>query len=529
MYAKTHFGWAVLGALLTIALQAAHAEPGAVTITGFGAVGDGTTVNTQAIQAAIDACAESGGTVLVPPGLFVTGTIFLKSGVRLHLEMGAVLLGSIDIADYPLTICDYPSRSDRYTARALIWGEGLKDIAITGHGTIDGRGASFAGKKATVEELAEIGRVFREQGRWAPNPDYYNRPYLIRLISCTHVRVEGVRLRNSAMWMQQYLNCEFVSVRGIHVVNHVARNNDMIDIDGCRFVTISDCYGDTSDDALTLKSTGAAATQHVVISNCVLSSHCNALKMGTESAGGFQDIAITNCVIKRSSAPEVIAGRAEGLGGIALEIVDGGTIERVAISNMTVEGYTAPLFLRLGNRARPPKERDPTPPVGTMRDISLANIVATGASKTGCAIAGLPGHPIAGLTLSNIRITFQGGGTLDDFARDVPELPSDYPESTMFGVLPAYGFYLRHARDVTISDVTLRYAAEERRPALAVDGVAGLRITGFDAMRDPEAPATIVLEDARDVLVSGIPSEARPRYLEVRGDSHNVTLLPEDD
>ena len=145
----------------------------------------------------------------------------------------------------------------------------------------------------------------------------------------------------------------------------------MIDIDGCRYVTVSDCYGDSEDDALTLKSTGDAPTEHVTITNCILASHCNGLKMGTESAGGFKDVTITNCVIKRSGAPEVIAGRAEGLAGIALEIVDGGLMDRIAISNVTVEGYTAPIFLRLGHRGRPAKEDAPKPETGAMRNITI--------------------------------------------------------------------------------------------------------------------------------------------------------------
>jgi hypothetical protein len=514
-------------ACLAACAQVAAAEADEFPVTDYGAVGDGTTLNTAAIQAAIDACAAAGGgTVRIPAGRFLTGTLFMKSGVRLHLGMGAVLLGSTDRADYPLTLCAYPSRSDAYTARALLWGEGLRDIAITGHGTLDGQGAAFEGKVATEEELAEITRALEAQGRHAPEPRYYNRPYLIRFISCTHVRVEDVRMRDSAMWMQQYLNCEFVTVRGIHVVNHVAHNNDMIDIDGCRFVIISDCFGDTSDDALTLKSTGAAATEHVVITNCILSSHCNGLKMGTESAGGFRDIAISNCVIKRSDAPEVIAGRAEGLGGIALEIVDGGTMERVTISNMTIEGYTAPIFLRLGNRARPPRAADPAPPVGRMRDISLANIVATGASPVGCAIAGLPGHPIENLTISGVRLGFQGGGDAlpEDYA--VPEEEARYPESTMFGALPAYGLYIRHARNIALTNVTLAYEAAEARPAVVCDDVAGLRISGLNAARGPGTPA-VVLKDTVDAFIHGCPGAGGPDYLQALGTSGRVEVHPE--
>ena len=434
-------------------------------ITQFGAVGDGTTLNTVAIQAAIDAsAANGGGEVLFPPGKFLTGTFYLKSGVHLRLSQGTLILGSANLADYPLTRCKYPSRSDQYTLRALIWGEGLTDVSITGPGAIDGQGAQFRDNVATQEEVAAAAQPYEQEGRYTPNKIYLNRPFLIRLISCRNVLVENLTLRNSAMWIQHYLDCDFLTLRGLNVFNHVAANNDMIDIDGCRNVVVSDCVGDTDDDALTLKSTGARPTEHVVVTNCILSSHCNALKAGTESAGGFKDIAINNCVIRRSSVKENRSGRSEGLAGIALEIVDGGTLERVAISNVVIEGTIAPLFMRLGNRARPPRQSDPKPPTGTFRNVSISNVVATGASNTGCAFSGIPGHPLENISLSNIRIAFAGGGSRVD--TEVPEVEDKYPESTMFGPLPAYGFYFRHVKNVRLRDIELTCDTPDSRPRI---------------------------------------------------------------
>lgn len=438
-------------------------------VTQYDAIGDGAKLNTTCIQAAIDAvAADGGGEVVFPSGTFLTGTLYMKSGVHLHLLPGAVILGSGNLADYPITRCEYPSRTDNYTMRALIWGEGLRDIAITGYGVIDGQGALFRDNVATREEIRAASEQYEQEGRYIPHEKYFNRPYLIRFISCRNVRVEGVTLQNSAMWMQHYLDCDFVTLRGLKVFNHVARNNDMIDIDGCGNVIISDCVGDTDDDALTLKSTGARATEHVVISNCILSSHCNAIKAGTESAGGFKDIVITNCVVRPSSAKEVISGRKEGLAGIALEIVDGGALERVAISNIVIEGTMSPLFMRLGNRARPPKPSDPKPPVGTFRDVSISNIIATGASMNGCPFSGIPDHPIENISLSNIRISFAGGGPAD--ITDVPEVEDQYPECAMFGTLPAYGFFIRHAKNVCLCDVELTCdTADPRPPVVAID------------------------------------------------------------
>lgn len=438
-------------------------------VTQFGAIGDGTTLNTAALQAAIDAAASAGGgEVTFPPGTFLTGTIYLKSGVHLRLSPATVVLGSPNLSDYPLTRCKYPSKSDSYTLRALIWGEDLSDVSIAGPGVIDGQGARFNGNTATPEELAVAAQPFEQEGRYTPEKVYLNRPYLIRLVSCRNVRVENLQLRNSAMWMQHYLDCEFLTLRGLNVFNHVAANNDMIDIDGCREVVVSDCVGDTDDDGLTLKSTGARPTEHVVVTNCLLSSHCNAIKAGTESAGGFKDIAISNCVIRRSAVKDAHSGHADGLSGIALELVDGGALERVTISNIVIEGTLAPIFMRLGNRARPAKPSDPKPGVGTFRDVSISNVIATGASPLGCPISGIPGHPIENITLSNIHITFAGGGSV--FDGEVAEAEDKYPECKMFGPLPAYGFFVRHVKNVRLRDVELTCATPDPRPPItAID------------------------------------------------------------
>lgn len=514
----------LVGALLAHVGPSAAAEPSTFTVTGHNAVADGATLNTAAIQSAIDACAAAGGgTVHFPPGKYLTGTLFLKDHVRLHLDQGARILGSPNIADYPPTTCAYPSRTDRYTARALIWGEGLEDIAITGYGAIDGQGALFHGKTASAEDMAAVSAEYEAAGRYLPNPAFFNRPYLIRLISCRRVLVENVTLRDSAMWMQHYLNCEHLAVRGIKVFNHVGRNNDMIDIDCCRHVTISDCYGDTDDDALTLKSTGDHPTEHVTITNCILRSHCNALKAGTESSGGFKDIAITNCVIGKSESEEVIAGRREGLAGIALEIVDGGTLERVTISNITIKDTTAPLFLRLGNRARPAQPSQPKPPVGTFRHVSISNIVATGASMTGCAIAGLPEHPIEGLSLSNIRIEFLGGGTPEHAQATPPENENGYPESTMFGVLPAYGLYCRHVKGLSMDNVTLTLQDADLRPALVCEDVQDLRLDAFHAQSGASAPAQIVLRHTQRALITGASPESQ-RFLSLGPGCSGITV-----
>ena len=497
-------------------------------VTDLGATGDGRTLDTAAIQAAIDRAAEGGGgTVFFPPGAYLSGTLFLKSHVRLDLDAGATLLGSPDVEDYPLVMNGYPSRTDRYCARALIRGEGLEDIAITGRGTIDGQGALFRDNRASAEAMAEIKKPYEEAGRYVPNDVFVNRPYVIQLVSCRNVLVEGVRLRNSAMWMQHYLNCAFVTIRGIDVYNHSARNNDMIDIDGCRNVTIADCFGDTDDDALTLKSNGEGATENVSITNCVLRSHCNAIKAGTESYGGFKNITISNCVIETSEAPEGLSGRPEGLAGIALEIVDGGVMDGVTIDNIVVRGTTAPLFIRLGDRARPPRPGQERPPVGRLRNVTITNVVARDAGNVGCAIAGLPGHPIENLTLSNIRMSFKGGGAADSVA-EVPENADGYPECTMFGPLPAYGLYVRHAAGVDVRGLHLDFEKDDTRPALACDDVRDLAIDGFQGAALPGAAAQIALVRSSGVLIRGARAAEGADFLRAGPDCAGLTATGND-
>lgn len=446
-------------------------------VTQHGVVGDGKALNTVAIQAIIDDCTAKGGGVLhFPAGDYVTGTIYLKDNIRLDLATGARILGSTHMADYPLMVCDYPSRVDAYNARALIWGEGLTNVAITGKGTIDGQGAAFKGKLASDEDIAKVKQRFEDKGRYVPKQSYLNRPFVIRLISCSKVLIKDITLRNSPMWMQHYQNCDELTIRGITVFNHCCRNNDMIDIDGCRNVVIADCVGDASDDGVTLKATGNASSENVKVTNCIVSSHCNAFKVGTESAGVFKNITIQDCEVKLSKVTNVILGKREGLAGIALEIVDGGALENVNVSNVTIEKTHAPIFMRLGNRARPAKPVDPKPPVGTFSNITFNNIVATKAGKIGCSIVGIPGHCIKNVTLSNICIEFDGGGVSQRAVNAVPEREDGYPECTMFRTLPSYGFFCRHVDGLKIDNVELKTKQPEKRPAWVFDDVLNVRM-----------------------------------------------------
>lgn len=502
----------ILAALL--ALPAIHCSgvpaPGAgdfLNVRKFGAAGDGATKDTEAIQRAVDAAHAGGaGTVYFPPGQYLSGTIFLKSNVTLHLEHGATLLGSTDSLDYPRIRPKFRSYTDSYVSQSLLFAEDQEHIAITGRGTIDGQGQSFQWK------------------------EYGSRPNVIRFVTCRHVHVEGIRLQNSPLWMQHYLGCEHVTIRGIHVHNHSTWNNDMIDIDCCRNVIISDCYGNSDDDALTFKSTADHPTENVTVTNCVLGSGCNAIKMGTESNGGFKNISITNCVIDSYYGKKGFYGLPKGIGGVVLEIVDGGTLENVTISNIAIKNVMVPLFLRFANRARPFKEDMEKPGIGTFRNVVISDIIASGVDSLGCSITGLPGHMLTGVTLSNLRFTFPGGGTLEDYNRPVPELEAEYPEAWMFGALPAWGLYCRHVEGIRLENIDFVLEGPDARPALVFDDVRGLDIDGFSERRPDRAVSPVIeFRGVSDALARGCrPARGAPSFLRLVGNNSRVSLVGND-
>jgi polygalacturonase len=461
--------------LLALSMQVRAAD---FPVSSYGTVGDGVTLNTASIQQAIDACsAAGGGRVVLGRGSFLTGTLVMKSHVELHLKKRAVLLGSTDPAHYPEMTTPYRFYGDEWVKQSLIFGYDLEDIKLTGKGMIDGQGAAF-------------------QANTKKKPDRYrNRPFLIRFTRCSRVTVSDLILQNSAMWMQHYLACDDLTITGIRVFNHCNKNNDMMDIDGCHRVSIIGCVGDTDDDGLTLKSTSPRANEDISISDCILSSHCNAIKMGTESTGGFRNIRISNCVIKPSEVKEVIYGRPEGISGISLEVVDGGVMEDIRISGVVMDGPEVPLFIRLGNRARPHMEGIDTPSVGSLGGIVIENIVARNAGSTACSISGIPGYRASDITIRNLDLQFRGGEEADRDTEAVPELETLYPEATMFGTLPASVFYLRHLEQVHISDVLVEFTEADGRDHLVIDDVQGwshegIRISSGEVPRITENKGT---------------------------------------
>jgi len=453
-------------------------------IKEFGAVSDTTILSTKAIQTAINECSREGGTVIIPAGNFLSGTLVLKSNVTLHLSKGATLYGSRRLEDYVPNIPKYIALRTRGETKQLVYAENASNIGITGEGEIDGQGRFFADKTAKGVQ--------------------YDRPHLIQLINCQKILIEDVSLRNSGCWMEHYLACDDLTIRGIKVFNHSNKNNDGIDIDGCNRVTISDVNVDSDDDALCIKSTSGRPSENITVSNCILSSHCNAFKLGTESNTGFKNITATNLVIKPSLVTgKAIYGEPEGSSGIALEMVDGGVLDGVLVSNVQIEGTHTPIFIRLGNRARPYREGQVINQVGQLKNVTISNVNISKTKNLGCSITGIPGFPVENITLSNIRINFEGGGQNGLVSKTVPELEKDYPEANMFGMLPAYGFYIRHARNVQFDHVQLQTESADGRPALFLSDLIGGSFSSLNLRSTHPNESNIVCEKSQLVSITG--------------------------
>ncbi|MGN7723064.1 glycoside hydrolase family 28 protein [Chitinophaga sp. 22620] len=448
---------------LWLCLTAQHAMAKDYPITAFGAKPG--TVNTVSINKAVQQChADGGGRVIVPAGVFSSGTIVMKDNVELHLQMGAVLQASARPEDFPAQPQPaYRSQKDPGGWHALIYANEATNIAITGPGTIDGNGAKHPGNPKN-----KLGS------------DMDGRPRNVLFISCRNVKVEQVSMLNAAIWNQHYLDCEDVVVDHVNVYNHANRNNDGIDIDGCRRFLLSNSVFDTDDDAIVLKSTGAAPCEDVVITNCIVSSFCNAIKAGTESTGGFRNISVSNCVIKpsRNEHPPIYGTR-RGIAGLSLEIVDGGRMEGVSISNITISGTDCPLFVRLGNRARKHTAAAENPPVGTMKNIVISNVTAYGTGNYCSSITAIPGHYVENVSLANIQFFNRGGlqpGSYLPGFEAVKEDEKGYPQPTAWKELPSSGLFIRHAKNVQVNGLMLGASATDPRTPVMAEDVEGLQV-----------------------------------------------------
>ena len=425
---------------------------------------------TASLQNRIDSLSEAGGgTLRIPPGEYLVASLQLKSGVTLHLDEGARLVGSTNYADYVTMPND--------NRGAVVWSDSAHDLAIVGKGVIDGRGG-----------LAP--HVCGTPGRWRG----------VALYRTKGVRIEGVEIRDAHTWACYLRECEDVVVRGVRIRNHVNYNNDGLDIEASN-VLVENCEIDSEDDAVVFKTrTPESRVENVLVRNCRIFSNSSAIKIGTESRGRFANITVSNCTVAVSRPITVrddyigvpgVADRMTGLAAIDLSVVDGGSLEKVRVSDITIaEGYLVPFFLRYGRRKTSRNE-------GFYRDVILERIRMTGcaASRMPSAVTGVAPFDWRDLTswgellspwkwrqMNSLRpsnVVFRDISVLlpaddadDDVLWFVPERMRGYPAAFMFGpqLLPASAFYIRHADGIVFENVEVRrLPGARRRICVAVD------------------------------------------------------------
>jgi polygalacturonase len=475
--------------------RAAGLQPGTgFDVRTFGATGDGKTLDTGAINKAIaTAQAAGGGTVRFPAGTYLSASIHLQSHVGLFLDHGA----TIEAASEKVAAFDEPEPNpwDKYQDfghshwhNSLIWGEGVEDVSITGPGLIHGKG------------LVRVNNPPKGAGNKA-----------ISLKNSRHVTIRDVSILHGGHFAILATGVDNLTIDNIRIDT----NRDGIDVDACKNVRISNATVNSPyDDGICLKSSYglgvARATENVTITNCQVSGYdegtlldgtyertvtytrgpTGRIKFGTESNGGFKNVTIANCVFDYSR-------------GLAIESVDGGLIEDVAITNLAMRDIVnAPIFVRLGNRARGPN----SPPVGVMKRVRISGVVASNVdSAHGILVSGIPGHPVEDLRLNDIRIAYRGGGSTEDAALEPPEKEEAYPEPDMFGRIPSYGLYVRHATSLRVHDVEFTVDQPDARPAVRLEDVGGAEFDNVRPQRMPGAPV-FLLRQVKDFLLRNCPT-----------------------
>ena len=485
-------------------------EAGIFSVRAFGAAGDGKTLDTAPINRAIDAASQAGGgTVRFPAGTYLSASIHLKSDVALELDHGAVIEAvSETVAPYD------PPEDNAWSAyqdfghshwhNSLIWGENLRNVSIVGPGLIHGKGLH-----SSLYDSGSHGKVYHD-----PPKDAGNKA--ISLKNCHNVILRDVSILHGGHFAILATGVDNLTIDNLTIDT----NRDGMDIDCCRNVRVVNCSVNSPwDDGICLKSSYGLgllrATENVTISNCYVtggyvegtmldgtflrspegySGRTGRIKFGTESNGGFKTITISNCVF-------------EDCGGLAIESVDGGVIEDITITNIAMRAIVnCPIFIRLGNRSRGPGN----PAVGAIRRINISDIVVSGA-RAASTISGIPGHPVQDVRMSNMHILQEGGGSAGDADLRPPEAEASSPEPGMFGPVPSYAFFVRHASGIDFSNMEIGAQKEDLRPAFVLDDVKGTdfqhvwwrrvagapslilrNVEGFNIHLSPPAPDTIL-------------------------------------
>lgn len=456
----------------------------------YGAIADGKTLNTQAIQKAIDAAnkLKSGGIVIFPKGKFLSGSIELKSNVDLYLTDGAVLLGSTNPNDYRSVSSEGRPKSpkeDDNTHLGLILAHNAVDISLYGNGKIDGQGRELA---LTIDSLHHAGiKIDPNYGVQNMRPSEKVRPKLFSFSQCKGIEIKDLDINSSAGWGLSFELCTDLTIDKIKLTNRAFWNNDGMDITDCTNVKITNCDINSADDGICLKSYYPGYfNDKIYIANCTIRSSASAVKFGTASYGGFKNVTIENIKIFDTFRS-----------AIAIECVDGGVIENIKVQNITAKNTGNGIFIRLGFRAG---EKP-----GSIKNVLIKDVkvqipfgrpdinydlrgpeVPYFHNAFPASIVGIPEHYIENVVIENLEITYPGRASKGmayvplSRLKQVPEKIKNYPEFDMFGELPAWGFYVRHVKGLEFKNITLKLENEDFRPAFVFDDVNGLKMEKID-------------------------------------------------
>jgi polygalacturonase len=484
-------------------------------IRDYGAVGDGTTLDSPAINKAIVAAADAGGgTILVPAGTYLSGSIRLKSNIHLLIDAGATILGA------PQDMKAYDEEEDfegkafqdgghTYFHNSLIWGEKLTNVSITGQGMVNG-GGLVAGDG--IEDRMD---GFNNFGKTNPSPTgpgtntwperLGNKAIALKL--CRNVLIRDVTIFHGGHFAILVTGCTDMTIDNVTIDT----DRDGMDIDCCRNTMVSNCrVNSPNDDGICPKSTYALGkpviTENLTIVNCQVSGFeegtlldgtmkpgregTGRIKFGTESSGGFRNCTIANCTFRSCK-------------GLALEEVDGGIMENITINNLTMmDVWDYAIYITTGKRNRTPNLTT----TSCARNILISNIIADGVGRmSGVQIMGLPELPVEGVRLENIRLFSRGGGTEKDAAINPKELGTGYPEPGRMGTLPAYGVYARHVKDLELADIGVSFVTNDFRPAMVCVDVKGLEIDNFKPQVARGVPAA-KFEKVSGLMVRNSPA-----------------------
>jgi polygalacturonase len=484
-------------------------------VRSFGAVGDGKNLDSPAIDKAIHACAQAGGgTVLIPAGTYLSGSIHLKSNIHLLIDAGATILGaSQDMNAYdeiePYSLGGYQDGGHCYFHNSLIWGENLTNVFITGNGIINGGGL--------VREDKILDRMCGFGPGGKPHPSVTNLPSVrlgnkaIALKRCRNVLIRDITIFHGGHFAILVTGCDNLTVDNVTMDT----DRDGVDIDCCRNTMVSNCrINSPNDDGLCPKSSFALGTnvitENLTIVNCQVSGFMEGtlldgtmkparngtgrIKFGTEASGGFRNCTVANCTFRSCR-------------GLALEEVDGGIMENITINNLTMMDVAEyPIYITTGNRDRGGDVTGPS----RMRNIFISNVIATGIDRmSGIQITGLPGQSVESVRLENIRLEFKGGGTQADAARNPPEFSNvreRYPEPDRVGVIPAYGIFARHVRDLELANIRVSFVTNDFRPAAMFADVQGLEIDNFKPQVADGVKAAVFADNVGGIVIRNSPA-----------------------